>query len=422
MSAGNLLLLAAALLPFSTTSESVVGVQSFGLPILCLAVLRMLPAAVTRAGKDVPRAVMSLILLGGAAVLWLTITCFWAPNVPASLSRALIHVLGYVLFVVVVVGAGGVHSTQVTLRTLMLSFVVSSCACAAYYLVNLLMVTASFGVDDVFVERYVGGLMSLPWGATNTIAGFLLVGLLLALVERSSFSPALLWGVVALHSTALIFTLTRNAIPLAVIAILLGARKSELRWVLTAVGAAVLAGLLISGQEFAPGAQALYDDRIAAASDPTSGRLDSWIEKIEYMVKNPLGFTGFYSSIYLFGLSAHNFLLNVMVEQGLIGGVLSAAFLFALAVLPCRARVQPPGSRGLLSYRVAWLLIAANLSFEDANFTQQYIIIFWVFVTCHALSYCIARSKLATQRIDARPLARRLRYGKWPQPQPKPRP
>lgn len=384
LSLAEWLLLAACIgLPFSTGIDSPIGVQSLGLPLLTLCVLVTGFNSVGRSTRLSTRLIVGL-LLAWASVLWMTFTTAFAPAPLPSLTRALLNLMGALFLSVAILGtANGAAALRLASRV-SLGIILATSICSAYYTINILLAIAEHGADLVLIQRFVGGLMSLPWGASNSIAALLILGLGVLLIEAGRFrrSTWILLG--ALHLVAILLTLSRNGIVVALILLAWGGGRSVRR---AMVGLLILAALLVTaviGSIDLSAFDALIADRLTGGSEVSNGRIDTWTEKLDYFLANPLSPVGYYGNIYRFELSAHNFLLNTLVEQGVFGAVVGA-FLFGWLLLTGGWRTAPSANGPSMSYRKLWALMALNMAFEDPNFTQPFIVIFWLVVASQTL-------------------------------------
>lgn len=402
-----------ALLGLSSAPEDSLGVQSFGLPFLLLTLFFGLPNVARLTNSARPVRILALIVTAFASVSWMVITCFWSAQPFPSLSRALINVLGLVLFIFFTLVAPGGSMPAILLRRVVFGTTLATSICAAYYVGNLIGVLIEFGPAAVFVERFVGGLMSLPWGASNTIAAVLLLGVGVTLIHRNLYTPLTLWIALLVQIAAVIFTLSRNGSALMALLVWLGTTRTEHRRILTwLVAVAFIVALVSATIVDAEAVTALLDDRLSGGEDLSNGRVDQWAVMLGHVMSDPFGMVGYYGSIYTFELSAHNFLLNTLVEQGFPGLLLAVAFVYQLFTL--RPRTAGTNVRSNpLTYPKLWCVVALNLSFEDPNFTQPYIIVFWLVVASQVLFLLTRhRQKLGLPQVhNSKPMSMNLATG-----------
>jgi hypothetical protein len=102
-----------------------------------------------------------------------------------------------------------------------------------------------------------------------------------------------------------------------------------------------------------------------------NGRLQTMMEKIDYLVDHPFEPIGYYSSLFHFELSAHNFWMTSLIEESLVAVLVSLGFFFFVGRTVFRRD---------RSVFFGFLIIMMALMVEDPHFTQQYITSFWVYL------------------------------------------
>lgn len=197
------------LLPFSTSPESG-GVLSFGLPFLALYAFLSLLMMLHSGKLD-----LSLAIGLGAfflAAMWVSLP-YSSHDLMPPLVRLLTNLLGFTIFLSAFFFMG---RAQYSLQ--MFEKIIAMCGAtlAIYYCINLLLNIWVFGIGSVMVERYTGGLSSLPWGASNNISSVLLVGLIAAQIcMKREYRWQWLACTLAI-SAAIVSTLSRTGIVLGV--------------------------------------------------------------------------------------------------------------------------------------------------------------------------------------------------------------
>ena len=380
----GLLALGCTLLGFSTEPGATAGVQAFGLPFFALACLLATPVIFLCCNRAVQPAVAVFLQLLFGVVAWMCITSLVAPYPWVSLSRALINVMGLVTVLGFVYFATARRGPCVSWRIPACLCVVATTVIATYFLFNLLQKSLTHGFEVVILERFVGGLMSLPWGASNNIASVLLVGLGLALLLRRTISPDWLYLLLVVHLAAILITFSRNGLACALLMLLLGLRNRERLAAL--LGAGALLGLLMGGDNSwaeLQGIDELLENRATGGGDISNARVDIWIDRLGVVAENPLRFTGYYSTIFVYDMSAHNFALNTMLEQGLPGLLLALGLLLGLYTLTWRS--EDASTQTHMTFRRLWLVMTLNMAVEDPNFTQPFILVFWLTVASQVL-------------------------------------
>lgn len=371
----SLFWIGSVLLPFSTSPESG-GVVSFGLPFYLLAA----PFAVVLTLSRIDAIDKTAFLLSIGFILSIAIATLFAPSIPQSAARMVANVIGFFTFQGVLSGLnqGCFSANRIARVCLMSSFVL-----AIYFILNLVNAAFHIGLEAVIVERYVGGAMSLPWGASNTIAQVLLLSFVSFAII--SDKQRIDYFMIAAISMAIVLTFSRSNIflLLLVLPVVLGARF----FVAQTVGVLFLVfGFLTFGDVDI----SRFDSFVADRIDPDAiisgnDRLQSMMEKLRFFADNPVGPIGYYGSLYYFELSAHNYWITTLVEQSLMGVVFSA-FLFAYAAW-----------RGFLKGNrigIVFTIVMIALMVEDPQFTHPYIMMFWV-----ALAQLISLQSVVNRRV-----------------------
>ena len=298
-------------------------------------------------------------------VVVIFLTSFIAAAPMASLSRAITNLLGFFIFLCLIAATMRRRvSVEWTARTLFLSGVVL----AGYFILNLMYKSYLHGFQVVILERYVGGAMSLPWGASNTIAQVLLLSVASFLAVKNQTK----WDIccLAIIALAIILTFSRSVIILLVcmIYIIIGFRYFSR---LVVVGTLIFCGYLYFFNGESKGYETFLSTRLSLANMQTgNGRVETALEKINYFMSHPFEPIGYYSSIYDFKLSAHNYWITTLVEQSLIGVLISLVFFSLIGKMALRA--SPKIFQG-------FLIVMMGLMVEDPNFVQPYIIAFWIY-------------------------------------------
>jgi hypothetical protein len=346
------------LLPFSTSPDDG-GVVSFGLPFLVIAAI---PAALVFI-YSLKHVDPVLVLLSTAYILLIVVMTFFSPSFLQASARTIVHVIGYLIFLGLLRFLVVDRNSQDIIARMC---IVSCCILAAYFLVNFGLSALAIGVESVVMERYVGGAMSLPWGASNTIAQVLLLAFVFfALLEKRKAIDSILLLII---SIGILFTFSRSVIFLMLLMYFV---NFSARW----MGKFAIYGVLLV---FLIGFTVSFDfssfdgfiaDRINPESIYTgNSRLDLMAEKIDHFLLNPLTPIGYYGSLSYFEYSAHNYWLTTLVEQSFIGIIVSFGFFVYVAyeAFSISAKVG-----------MAFVVIMLALMVEDPHFTQPYIILFW---------------------------------------------
>jgi len=321
------------------------------------------------------------------------VSSFFSPEPKASLARVFPHILGFIIFLFIL----SLNSLDREERTrfydkMTANLVTSGTVMALYYIINLCLVAYSYGLKDVLLERYPGGLISLPWGATNVIAAALIMPIFTAIGKIDivdSTSRKLTIIEVGIMVLAIFLTLSRNSIIVILVTFfILAMFKRDLKYFITLIIFFIAVACLFF----------IYDEQTSTiiyelrseGSDVSNlnGRIELLETYFMYFIDNPLTPIGYYGSQYIFQLSSHNLILSTLVEQGL-HSLLNLITLFGALFWRCVKRMRS-GNLAVSNlgcvYCCGLLAVFFNLQFEDANFTQQYIIYFWIFLGIMCLS------------------------------------
>ena len=350
------------LLSFSSSPSDGV-VISYAAPFLFVSCLLFIPVFLNNLAEVDFRFLIWPVLF----VLVMFITSFIAVAPLPSLSRAFTNLLGLFVFLGLIAATMRQRvSVESTVRVLFLSGVVL----ALYFILNLIYKSYVYGFQKVILERYVGGAMSLPWGASNTIAQVLLLSVAsyLAIENKNKWDVLLLLVI----CTAIVLTFSRSVILLLVcmIFIILGVRRFFL---LAGGGFALLAAYTVFFSKGIKGYDAFLSTRLSVANMQSgNGRVATALEKLHYFLSHPFDPIGYYSSIYKFSLSAHNYWITTLVEQSVLGVLISLVFFWNVG------RMALKTSRTIF---YGYLIVMMGLMVEDPNFVQPYIIVFWVYLS-----------------------------------------
>lgn len=348
------------LLSFSSSPGSG-GVISYGTPFLLLAAFLFIPVFY----NNLSRVNIQFLLWPTLFVVLIFLTSFLAVSPLASIVRAAANFVGYLMFLGLIAAS---MRHRVSVDSIARVLLMSGGVLAIYFLLNMVWQSFVFGFRAVILERYVGGAMSLPWGASNTIAQVLLlsVGSYLAIDNKKKIDIIFLMFI----SLAILFTFSRSVSVLLIcmLYIVMGFRRFAVFVMLGALAAFIYA-------VFQGGSSVGYDTFISSrlnVEDMQSGngRLDTAFEKLSYFFNHPFEPIGYYSSIYNFTLSAHNYWITTLVEQSFFSVIISLLFFCSVGKMALAT------SRKLF---YGFLVVMLGLMVEDPNFVQPYIVSFWVY-------------------------------------------
>jgi hypothetical protein len=374
------------LLPFSTPAGERSIVFSFGLPVIALCGLAML----FKLGSEAFAFRRDQVMVISLAALYAFCTVgfsFMAEQPLISLWRAWVQVLG--LFVFLYLAHQALKSPperEVTFIRFNRILMLSGAVMGAYYIVNMLVVANEHGFVAVFSERFVGGLIALPWGATNSIASALLMPLCASIVamqipgERKFAVIAM-----AICMAAILLTVSRNAVSCMALMAVLWALFFR-RFLLLFVGITLAGGGAWALETFEPGTlEFLYETRLENTAEiyALNHRMDFWEDSVEYVMTFPFQPVGYYGVLDVFsGLSPHNVLLTTTLEMGWFGLVIFVSLwvcVFSRTIWSA-LHLPEPSRTHAKSLLVGLVGIAINLQFEDPNYTHQYMLYSWLFL------------------------------------------
>ena len=348
------------LLNFSSSPSSG-GVISYGTPFLLLAALLFIPVFF----NNLRNFGLQFLLLPTLFVAFMFMTSFLAVSPMASIVRAAANFVGYLMFLGLIAAS---MRHRVSVDSIARVLLMSGAFLALYFLLNMLWQSLALGFRAVILERYVGGAMSLPWGASNTIAQVLLlsVGSYLAIDNKRKKDVVCLLLIIS----AILFTFSRSVslLLICMLYIILGFKRFAFL-----IGLGVVATFFYT--IFQSGGSMEYDtfltSRLSVENMQSgNGRLDTAYEKLNYFIMHPFEPIGYYSSIYNFSLSAHNYWITTLVEQSVFSVMISLLFFGSVG------RMALAGSRKVF---YGFLVVMCGLMVEDPNFVQPYIISFWVY-------------------------------------------
>lgn len=377
------ILLGFLLLPFSTSAGEGSVVVSFGLPLFSLAAvgifLKLLLAEARFRRSLLPAVVVAMLV-----IMMIIISLAFVPRLTASAARAYSQVLGFLLFLYFLsYSVKSPHALQIIYDRVAWWVTLSGTILASYFLINLILATREFGLLNVLTSRAVGGLMSLPWGASNVVAAALIFPFFAALAQffnHKKWQRIFALGAVTVILAAVFSTQSRNALISIVLGLTIlafvGKRWKTLIGLIVAafIGASIIYSLNREAIE-----QVLFRRLDLQVILSLNGRLSIWSDVVQMISDNNLIPFGYYSAIDVLGFSSHNIILNTVLEQSIPGLLLflalyALAFLYSIEVL-IRYKGHPQ------TYAMVWIAMMAtafiNAQFEDASVTAQYAVYFW---------------------------------------------
>lgn len=353
------------LLGFSTSPQDG-GVLSFGTPFFIVAMLAFVPV-IHRYWASMDWRFFIFPLLHIVLIVAMTALSF---NQFQSSVRAFFNLVGFVIYLGLICS---ILSQRLSVQALARTLICSGAVLALYFIVNFFISSMGLGVQHVILERYVGGAMSLPWGASNTIAQVLLLSAVsYTLLEERRKSDFLMF---CLISAGICLTFSRSNMLLLFVLFFFVFRIRQLI-IVGAISGLFLAIFFAYMIVFAGWDLSGFDAFLSSRTDievlaTGNGRLQTLIEKIDYLTNHPFEPIGYYSSLFYFDLSAHNFWMTSLIEQSYAAVLVSLCFFFFIGRTVFRR------DRNVF---FGFLIVMMALMVEDPHFTQQYITSFWVFL------------------------------------------
>jgi O-antigen ligase len=319
-----------------------------------------------------------------------------------SFARSIFSLFGFAIFLYITSNASISKDAKLAYNKISLIFIFSGAVMSLYFIVNFLLALQQNSLDRVLLERENGGLLSLPWGASNTIAACLMMPFFLA-IDRAFNRQAgkkkkdtSMFVFMLIIIMAIMITQSRNVMfTLAMGTIFIGGLTKNLKS--TLVFLAILGVLFLSilsffGQDL----DTIFAARLGDQAQDVggfNGRTALWEESIVYFALHPLEPLGYFGMLGELNHTAHNVFLTTLIEQGILGLVAYLLFLinnfwFCAKKLASKS-LSSLAKRKMTLYLIAMLSILLQLQFEDSNLTAQNIIYQWIFLALMYLSpYC----------------------------------
>jgi O-antigen ligase len=391
------------LLPFSTGTGAGSFVVTFAFPFLVLLFVFIIGSFIAR--KERINYPDDLKLAAFCALLRLFaifIASLMNQSLILSFARSIFDFFGFAMFLYITSNASKSKNAELVHNKISLIFVWSGVIMSIYFIVNFLLAVQQNSLDQVLLERENGGLMSLPWGASNTIAGCLMMPFFLALdrafnmklLKRNARITMLFSMLIIMF--AIIVTQSRNVIFTLVLGmIFIGGLTKNLKSTLAFIGLiiAVVAGIAIfSGQDLS----SIFEARVGDQAQDVggfNGRTLLWEVSIARILAHPFAPLGYFGMLAEMGHTGHNVFLTTLIEQGIFGTVAYILFLINNLVF-CFKKIFDKSlsvaiRKRMTLYLIAMLSILLQLQFEDSNLTAQNIVYQWLFLSLMYVSaYC----------------------------------
>ncbi len=391
------------LVPFSTGTGAGSFVIMFAFPFLVLLFFFIAGSLIARKERiNYPDDLKLSLLFAGIHLFAIFIASLMNQSLVMSFARSVFDFFGFAIFMYITSHASKNKNAALVYSKLSPIFVWSGAIMSVYFIINFLLAVQQNSLDQVLLERENGGLMSLPWGASNTIAGCLMMPFFLALdrafnTKSLKFnSRAMMFLAMLLIMFAIIVTQSRNVIitlllGLTFVGVLTKNIKPTILFLATIVTIVVSIALL-SGQDLS----SIFEARVGDQAQDVggfNGRTTLWEASILYFSTHPFSPLGYFGMLGEMGHTGHNIFLTTLVEQGMFG--LVAYILFLINNLGfCLKKIYDKSlsfgiRRRMTLYMIAMLSILLQLQFEDSNLTAQNIVYQWMFLALMYVSpYC----------------------------------
>lgn len=409
-------LISMCLLPFSTGTGNGSGsfVVTFAFPFLLLLFLLIVANFINRKEKiNYPDELKLSILCALLHMFAIFISSLMNQSLVISFARSIFDLIGFTIFLYITSNSSITKNAKLTYNKVALILILSGFIMSAYFIGNFVVAIQQNSLEQVLLERENGGLMSLPWGASNTIAACLMMPLFLALDRAFNMKPIkksdslVMFFSMLIIIIAIIITQSRNAIITLVIGLtLIGGFTKNIKLILIFFGLIAtlfFAIVSFSGQDLDNIFAARLGDQ-AQDVGGFNGRTLLWEVSIAYFLNHPLEPLGYFGMLAEMGHTAHNVFLTTLLEQGVLGLIMYILFLidnFAFCIKRmCTKLLSFTSKRRMTLYLIAMFSILIQLQFEDSNLTAQNIIYQWVFLSLMYLStYCDApnEDRITTQ-------------------------
>jgi O-antigen ligase len=396
-------LISMCLLPFSTGTGGGSVVVTYALPfqaILCVLIIGNFIVRKERINyPDELKLATFCALLHAFSIF---ISSLMNQNLAVSFARSIFDLFGFVIFLYITSTASVRKDATLAYNKISLIFVLSGFILSLYFIANFLLAIQENSLEQVLLERENGGLMSLPWGASNTIAACLMMAFYLALDRAfnmkslKSNDRIITFFIMLTIVAAIIITQSRNVIitlmlGMVFIGILTKNTKSMLVFFTLLV---IIFTLVMSfyGQDL----DTIFAARVGDGAEDVggfNGRTTVWAISIDYFFKHPFEPVGYFGMLGYFDHTGHNVFITTLLDQGVLGLFAYVLFVinnFSFCIKKIFSKLFSFTTRIRMTfYLIAMLSILIQLQFEDSNFTAPNITYKWIFLALMYLSpYC----------------------------------
>jgi len=325
------------------------------------------------------------------AILYFASLCFSVFFVTGdtnpAVTRIVTHALGVLVFLYILQTLKHEGTEGKAIEAWLVALGLSGLMIGIHFFTNLGTLLLTGRIADALNERYIGGSMAIPWGASNTIAGALFIPLIASLwlggIRKTRSWTPFLCAIVAI--AVIIVTMSRGAIAaLTIGGVFYLALTRRVRLILIVLFVLlVLCALLAYAVGWQYTTEYLESRFDAVELMEFNGRIRIWEEQWQYLCQEfPVPF-GYCASREMVETGAHNLVLVTTLELGIWG---FAAFCWVNAALLIGLfRQRTIRKQSGLDAHACEILICGivamlcHLMVEDAHYTFPYIIYQWTF-------------------------------------------
>ncbi len=363
----NIIFLIFMLLPFSTSIE-MGAVINFGVFLnyifLPLFVVKIISVNKKHHISKLDTFILLIIVLLQA---WIIFSLKWSTNFGAAFLRASYFSLGSLIFFLYLVTS----SKQQFVTNLVKSVNIFSILLSIYFLSNFSFSVYEIGFAKTIVQRFVGGAMALPWGASNIISVVLICSLVTLSLSELFLNITVKKTTLLLISIAIILTLSRTgtAILVVLLGLLLLSRLSlmksilvSLSFILIAPTAIIFSFVFLSKVDF-------FANRYSTSNFTSmNGRGEIWSHYLDKIGSDLFNLHGFYGALASNVYTPHNIFISFYYDTGIVGFLLLVLLICFLSVRVLLSSLKISLNKKpftFLSILLTPLLMLLNLSFED---------------------------------------------------------
>jgi O-antigen ligase len=355
------------LLPFSTSVDTG-AVINFGfllhlilLPVCFLYVF--VNKKNIKLNKDNALFLVVLLIL----IFWIFATLIWSGNLTASALRAS-YILSssfiYLSFLAVI-------NKKKYIETLIRCINIFVTILSLYFIINFLISVFDIGLAKTVTQRFVGGAMALPWGASNIISVVLLSGLITLFLAECIIKEKVSNMVIMLVSISVLLTLSRTGTLILILAILLISlsRTSVLKSIFINVLALIILPIITFISYLSLSSFDFFANRYSSSNFTSmNGRGEIWSHYIDLINKDPLGLHGFYGALVSNTYTPHNIFISFYYDTGIVGFLLLVLLVFLIGKSVLKSAFKLSFLKEPFKFLLILLLplmLLLNLSFED---------------------------------------------------------